>query len=343
MNSIFISSNTVYEHIIKEALNVPCHAEINTSIEFNSLVEYANLNFDLLGNSIEVGETNISYRYLYKHKVLNLYLKCHGTKYKKGNCYISPDLYYEGSFDILNSSVYKEIMSLPTMVNSPANKLYMIVMSTRGDLYLKSFKIESKIDIDLTLNYNDDFLDIHNLISQRVEKSTKGIIMLHGLPGTGKTSYIKWFLQNTPKKVVFLPPNLANQLSSPSFVDFLCNDCKDSLLVIEDAENVLESRRSGGNEAVSNLLNITDGLLSDIFNIQILATFNCKLSAVDSALKRKGRIIAEYEFKELKKDKAQKLSDSLGFNSIIEKDTVLTDIFNQNERDFTNKIKRAGF
>ena len=141
-----------------------------------------------------------------------------------------------------------------------------------------------------------------------------------------------------------MPPYLATQLSSPSFINFVADSCKDSLLVIEDAEEVLASRSLGGNTAISNLLNITDGLLSDIFNIQILATFNCKISEIDEALKRKGRIIAEYEFKELAVDKAQKLSDKLGFNSQISKPTVLTDVFNQTEQDFKKKeIGRVGF
>ena len=253
-------------------------------------------------------------------------------------------LYYGIIEDPTELEVYKKIMEIPSMEESPKNNLYLTSQGADGRLFLREFNIKSKIEVDIDLNYNDDFKPIHSLVEERVKSSDKGIIMFHGIPGTGKTSYVKWFLQNTPKKVIFMPPYLATQLSSPSFINFVADSCKDSLLVIEDAEEVLASRSLGGNTAISNLLNITDGLLSDIFNIQILATFNCKISEIDEALKRKGRIIAEYEFKELAVDKAQKLSDKLGFNSQISKPTVLTDVFNQTEQDFKKKeIGRVGF
>ena len=253
-------------------------------------------------------------------------------------------LYYGIIEDPTELEVYKKIMEIPSMEESPKNNLYLTSQDSVGHLFLREFNIKSKIEVDIDLNYNDDFKPIHSLVEERVKSSDKGIIMFHGMPGTGKTSYVKWFLQNTPKKVIFMPPYLATQLSSPSFINFVADSCKDSLLVIEDAEEVLASRSLGGNTANSNLLNITDGLLSDIFNIQILATFNCKISEIDEALKRKGRIIAEYEFKELAVDKAQKLSDKLGFNNQISKPTVLTDVFNQTEQDFKKKeIGRVGF
>ena len=253
-------------------------------------------------------------------------------------------LYHGIIEDPTELEVYKKIMEIPSMEESPKNNLYLTSQGADGRLFLREFNIKSKIEVDIDLNYNDDFKPIHSLVEERVKSSDKGIIMFHGIPGTGKTSYVKWFLQNTPKKVIFMPPYLATQLSSPSFINFVADSCKDSLLVIEDAEEVLASRSLGGNTAISNLLNITDGLLSDIFNIQILATFNCKISEIDEALKRKGRIIAEYEFKELAVDKAQKLSDKLGFNNQISKPTVLTDVFNQTEQDFKKKeTGRVGF
>ena len=45
---------------------------------------------------------------------------------------------------------------------------------------------------DLELNYGSEFLKIHDVIIDRLNSEyDKGIILLHGDPGTGKTSYIK--------------------------------------------------------------------------------------------------------------------------------------------------------
>jgi hypothetical protein len=56
---------------------------------------------------------------------------------------------------------------------------------------------------------------------------------------------------------------------------------------------------------------------------------------------RKGRLIAKYEFKELEVEKAQKLSQKLGFSSNINSAKTLTDIYNQEERDFHQAKKNS--
>ena len=84
---------------------------------------------------------------------------------------------------------------------------------------------------------------------------------------------------------------------------------------IEDAENIVVDREKDGNSPVSALLNISDGLLADSLNVQIICSFNTDISKIDGALMRKGRLIAKYEFKELEIEKAQKLSNKLGFKT----------------------------
>jgi ATP-dependent 26S proteasome regulatory subunit len=103
-------------------------------------------------------------------------------------------------------------------------------------------------------------------------------------------------------------------------------------------------RERNGNSPVSALLNISDGLLSDCLNIQIICSFNTNLSKVDSALIRKGRLIAKYEFKELDVDKASMLSSKLGFKTAITAPMTLTDIYNQEEEGFQeSKQSQIGF
>ena len=79
----------------------------------------------------------------------------------------------------------------------------------------------------------------------------------------------------------------------------------DSIFVIEDAENIVLDRERNGNSSVSALLNISDGLLSDCLNIQIICSFNTDVSKIDNALLRKGRLIAKYDFQDLEVEKAR--------------------------------------
>lgn len=51
--------------------------------------------------------------------------------------------------------------------------------------------------------------------------------------------------------------------------------------------------------AVSSLLNLSDGILSDILKTSVIVTYNCPKQDVDDALKRKGRLQMDYEFSAL--------------------------------------------
>jgi hypothetical protein len=65
---------------------------------------------------------------------------------------------------------------------------------------------------------------------------------------------------------------------------------------------------------------------------------------VDKALLRKGRMIANYEFKPLSKEKANKLLKSRGLEA-IDKEMALADIFNYDKRNFEDSAnsKKIGF
>ena len=213
-------------------------------------------------------------------------------------------------------------------------KQIWVMQTVDGNTRFRSLDIKIP-ELDLATHYNDDLAPIHARIVQRLQTpNDKGIIILHGLPGTGKTSYIRHLCSLTEKRKLFVPPNLATQIADPGFINQLYNNT-DSILLIEDAEQVL-LRRDDGNAlagAVSNLLNISDGLLSDCFHIQVICTFNTDLARVDQALLRKGRLIAAYEFGPLAQPKAAALSASLGHTHAISEPTTLAEIFGRQDDD----------
>ena len=213
-----------------------------------------------------------------------------------------------------------------------------LLVTTRNGIDTKSLNI-TRPKLNIEDNYNNDFKEIHQTIIKRLSKNNdKGLVLLHGKPGTGKTSYIRYLISSLKKNIIFLPPNMAGAITNPDLISILI-DNQNSIFVIEDAENIVVDREKDGSSPVSALLNISDGLLSDCLNIQVICSFNTDISKIDSALMRKGRLIAKYEFKELEIEKAQLLSQKLGFKTNLNSPMTLAAIYNQEEKDF-HQIKR---
>ncbi|RZJ77805.1 MAG: AAA family ATPase, partial [Chryseobacterium sp.] len=156
---------------------------------------------------------------------------------------------------------------------SRCKPMMSLLVMTKNGIDVKPLKI-NRTKLNIEDNYNDDFEEIHHTIMRRLsKKNDKGLVLLHGKPGTGKTSYIRFLIAELKKEVVFLPPNMASAITNPDLISILI-DSPNSVFVIEDAENILMDRESDGNSPVSALLNISDGLLADCLNIQIICSFN---------------------------------------------------------------------
>lgn len=221
-------------------------------------------------------------------------------------------------------------------------EINLIVQGSEG-LELKPMETKrTRLDIDLF--YEDDFKETDEVIRQRLnKKNDKGIVLLHGLPGTGKTTYLRYLIGKIKKRVLFLSPGIACNLMDPNFIEMLVNN-PNTVVVIEDAENIIMDRRYNSSSSVSNLLNISDGLLADFLNVQLICTFNNSLTLVDSALTRKGRLIAKYEFGKLSVAKAQRLSNHLGLNAQINQPMTIAEIANPHEKEQpAGRVEVIGF
>lgn len=220
-----------------------------------------------------------------------------------------------------------------------SGKILMFEKTEYNEMILTPHPIKH-YDLELSENYNDDFLPVHQKIKDWAEdfKSRNNkLVLLHGVPGSGKTNYIKYILNNiASSKKIYIPPYLVQSMADPAFFPIIRRE-KESILIIEDAEKILINREdSSDNSVISILLNLCDGIMADMLNFKIIATFNTDEDKIDSALKRKGRMFLKYKFDTLSEEKTKHLFEKLYGAEPPKKRMTLAEIYND-ENEFGAK------
>ena len=216
-----------------------------------------------------------------------------------------------------------------------------LIYAQGGELNTREINIK-KPKVDFNIHYNEDFLPIHKAIVKQInKKDTNGLYLFHGQPGTGKSTYIKFLIHQLKKKVIFISPKMAGELDNLSMTPFLL-DNRNTVFVIEDAEELITSRDEVRNSNLSMILNLTDGLLGESLGIQIIATFNTDVKNIDKALLRKGRLSTIYEFTNLSLDRTNALLQSLGHKMEVNNPLPVAEIFNfDKDNHYIPKLNKA--
>ena len=217
-----------------------------------------------------------------------------------------------------------------------STKVSLITYDSRR-YYLSDCKILNAV-VDIDTNYNDDFKPIYNDIVDFLNNPKSGLILLHGLPGTGKTYFIRHLINNFNKKFIIVTNAMMNSMCDPAFLAFILEH-KNSILILEDCEQLLKDRSENQfTNGIANILNMTDGLYSDILNIKFICTFNSQETIIDPALMRKGRLVAKYNFDILSLEKTNNLLNKLG-KPESDKPMLLSEIYNLDTVSYESKPK----
>lgn len=205
-------------------------------------------------------------------------------------------------------------------------KIGLVYKDSDGDFSVLYSNLKDELKINHELHYNTS-MDI-NTINEIISSKKSGLILFSGIPGTGKTTLIKYLSQlNKETRFVYLDNSTISMLSSPSFTTFCLDNLKDSIIIIEDAELALRSRDSAKGYDISTILNLTDGIMGDILNTKIIATLNVT-DKIDSALLRKGRLLANVEFNKLTVEQANGLAKELDKDAVFDSDVTVSEVYN---------------
>jgi hypothetical protein len=256
---------------------------------------------------------------------------------------LTVDFLYDSSDLELEQWVISTNHNLRTKFGLNRTPVFKVLSRNSNRFFTEDVRTEG-FESEIDKMYNNDFSEINELIEESLTIDKAGLILLHGVPGTGKTSYIKNLITKYDgKSFIFIQNEFINELLHPDFISFLLKH-QNCVLIIEDAEKVLTNREQvNENSVVSTILQLTDGLFSDYLNIKIICTFNTSIDRIDKALLRKGRMIAYYEFKALLPQKANKLLNSMDHES-TDTEMTLADIFNYRDKNFNkSESRKIGF
>ena len=242
-------------------------------------------------------------------------------------------------------NIYTKLPTTSESIKDDSNPYIGYITFVNGRYDLVDAEINT-VELDIDKSYNDNFKpvydDIVNFLDEKNRKS--GIILLNGEPGTGKTYFLRHLINNVKGNYIFITPAIATHFASPDFISFL-QDNRDSIFILEDCEDVIMSREARMFTGIQGILNMSDGLMSDIFNGKFICTFNCDMTKVDDAILRKGRCVAVYTFDKLNKEKAQVIMDELGHDVTVSEDMTHAEIYNYKANDTSSnqRKKKIGF
>jgi len=184
------------------------------------------------------------------------------------------------------------------------------------------------------------------------------LILWYGPPGTGKTHAVRALARAWQDWcVVHLITDPEKFLESSSYaMDVLTsNDLERKrnrnwhLVVLEDSGELLRNdAREKTGQALSRLLNLTDGLLGQGLNALVLITTNEPIARLHPAVTRPGRCLEKGEFGPLSKSAANEWLERQGSDKRVESEASLAELFAiarnlKTPTDVSSLLPRVGF
>ncbi|WP_291723036.1 AAA family ATPase [Bernardetia sp.] len=227
-----------------------------------------------------------------------------------------------------------------------------IVGSTpRTGLTLRKHQIKPPTIPNLDLYYGEKFTEKHETLVKEInEKNNSGLFIFHGVTGSGKTNYIRYLISKAKPEIefIFYPITLLREITSPDLITFL-SDYQDAVLIIEESEDSVQARDlfNTDKSSIANLLNVSDGLLSDVLNLKIICTFNTDIKNLDKALLREGRLLGIHRFEALPAKNANEIAKLNNIDREFKEPATLAQIYNiplnEDFSDFSIRQKKIGF
>jgi hypothetical protein len=234
--------------------------------------------------------------------------------------------YYEGTYEGITAIVEELNDCILDYCEDDSNKLNTIGLSLNG---LEIEPINLKEDNDnMDLFYSTTTFKRVEKAIKGIKKADKGLTILYGERGTGKTSVINYIASKLDRIVVFIPSNMIEHtINNPEFRKFI-KKYEKPVLVLDDCELFLGGDvYSKSSMFANNVLQMVDGFLSDTMNVNIVAILNIEdEDEIDPSLLECNNLIEIVEFENLSEEESNDLAKHLGSNKKYKNKSRVIDI-----------------
>lgn len=207
----------------------------------------------------------------------------------------------------------KELFVNFTAPTEKSNNVYIINSDDHDFDLLNLGSLSTSLNQE---NYAPDVLKDFDYVVKQFDgdKPLGRLLILNGLPGTGKTFFIRGLLDKMKNGTfILLPPDMVSDLSKPQLIKTISDAAKNKFaagplyLIIEDADEALLRRGSDNMSIISTVLNMADGLLGTVLDMRILATTNANKLDIEPAIMRPGRLCKLINLGKLSTNQANEL------------------------------------
>jgi hypothetical protein len=234
------------------------------------------------------------------------------------------------------SVIMQELNDLIFDVEEDDNKINMIV-STPNGLVLEPLPLVDANYENIEYYFNDSTLKSANKLVKKINKNKKGLSIIHGRRGTGKTVLTNYIANLVDRIVIFIPISMIDiTINNPEFL-VVCKEYN-PLIIIDDCE-ILTDMFSKSNITYANILQMVDGFYSDSIETHIILSYNTDSEDdIDEDILDANNLLKVIKVGPLKKTNATELCKHLSIEHKAESELYLIDILNKNFEDEHTKI-----